>query len=106
MTEDWDEIADDESEWANPVRQEPVARPEAVLSVRVPADLAEQVRHQARLSRVKVGTLLRRVIEDAVVGKPGDVVCLRYYFDASRRQITSGALKVVEEQTGDSAATG
>lgn len=106
MTEDWDQLADDESEWESPVRQERVGRPESVLSVRLPADLAEQIREQADLARVKVGTLLRKLIEEAVVGKPGDVVYLRYSFDASRRQSTSGAVEVIEEQAGCSAATG
>jgi predicted DNA binding CopG/RHH family protein len=106
MNEDWDKIADDEDEWSDPVLVERGSkRPEAVLSVRLPAELADQVRLQAESSGVKVGTFLRRVVEEAVSGKPGDVVYLRYHLDASRRQVTSGHVEIVRGNE-DAAATG
>ncbi len=68
MTEDFDELADDESEWGNSQVVEPASSPDVVLSVRLPIDLAEQVRNMAQARRVKVGTFLRQMIESCIQG--------------------------------------
>lgn len=105
MNENWDEIADDESEWGEPVVVDAVGkRAEAVLSVRLPMELAEEVRLRAGVAGVKVGTFLRQIVERQVWGTPGEVIYLRYQLDASKRQTTTGDLEWVVDESAQ--ATG
>jgi predicted DNA-binding protein len=95
MNEDWDAIADDASEWSEPMVIAGTNRPEAVLSVRLSAEIAEEVRTLARNSGLKVGTYLRELIETSVGNRPGEVIYLRARLDASKTRSTSTDVQIV-----------
>ena len=70
----WDDLADEESEWGEPTDVEPVEKAESVASVRLPASVMADARAKARARGMRVGAYLRYLIVQGMSGTTGPVV--------------------------------
>jgi hypothetical protein len=84
--QDWDALADDESQWGEPTEIEPAERVESVVSVRLAATLMEELRANARDRGQRISAYLRSLIvlglavTDGTDGSPRSVNQV-YIFD-------------------------
>ena len=72
--QDWDDLADDETQWGEPSDIEPVERVESVASVRLPASVMAEARANARLRGMRIGEFLRYLITQGLATTPGGEV--------------------------------
>lgn len=74
--QDWDDLADDESQWGEPTEIEPVEKAESVASVRLPASVMAEARANARARGMRIGAYLRYLIIQGLASTPGSQVLI------------------------------
>ncbi len=104
MTDDrnWDELADEESEWGDPSEIPPAEKVESVVSVRLPASMMNQVRANARERGLPVSAYLRELVARGLSHTPsaeGAVIDIpTRYVDGSLRPRTETSVDVATGQ--------